>query len=119
MTGTHDDRASVRVTRGGTRPCPALSPGRDHGDAFSLVGRLPSQSSADAGRPPLFGSFAGTMHPSDSLAACMSAVRLWAFADRSVAWCLADTGRGSRFSRAECPEMRGVFDCAASRRGSP
>ena len=43
---------------------------------FSLVGGLPSRSSASAVVPPLFGPFVGTTPPSDSPEPCMSAVWL-------------------------------------------
>ena len=79
---------------------------------FSLVGRLPSMPSAGEGLPPLFGHFAGTTQPSDSLPAFMSRLWLITFLDRSAPNFGSDTGRASRFSRVEVPCMSGVLDLA-------
>ena len=48
---------------------------------FSTARALPSSASAE-GYPSLFGWFTGTTAQSDFSSACMSAVRLMAFADR-------------------------------------
>jgi hypothetical protein len=79
---------------------------------FSLVGQLPSMPSAGERHPPLFGHFAGTTQPSDSLPAFMSRLRLITFLDRPAHSFVSGTGRVSRFSRAEVPCMSGVFDLA-------
>ena len=63
--------------------------------SFSLGCRLPSTASAE-GFPSLFGCFTGTTRQSDSSIACMSALWLCAFADRSAR--LADALEVSRFS---------------------
>src|SRR5215470_10216895 len=78
---------------------------------FSLVRALFSPASAED-RSPLFGWFIDTMARSDSSRACMSAVRLWAFADRPRSL----SGRGapevSRFSCMLLLSVRRFFDYA-------
>ena len=76
---------------------------------FSLVSGLPSTASAGADAP-LFGCFTGTTPKSDSSAACLSGVRLWAFPDRPVT--TSGTAEVSRFSCMKLLSVRGVFDCA-------
>src|SRR5207247_848078 len=79
---------------------------------FSLVGRLPSMPSAGVDLPPLFGHFAGTTQPSDSLPACMSRLWLITFLDRPARSFVSGADRASRFSRVEVPCMSGVLDLA-------
>jgi hypothetical protein len=80
---------------------------------FSLVGCLPSMSSA-GGCPPLFGHFDGTTQPSDSPPAYMLDSRLMAFSNRPAASSVAGADGVSRFSRVEFPCMLGASDCAES-----
>src|SRR5277367_1574980 len=80
---------------------------------FSLVGCLPSMSSA-SGSPLLFGHFVGSTQPSDSPPTCMLDFWLKAFSNRPTAiWAMGVDGI-SRFPRAEFPCMPGVLDCAES-----
>ena len=79
---------------------------------FSLVGRLPSLPSAGVDLPPLFGHFAGTTQPSDSLPAFMSRLWLITFLDRPARSFVSGADRASRFSRVEVPCMSGVLDLA-------
>ena len=83
--------------------------------SFSLGRRLSSTTSVE-GCPSLFGSFIGITQRSDSCSAYVSAVRLCAFADRSVG--LTDTLQVSRFSCMLFLDVRRAFDHAASRLGS-
>jgi hypothetical protein len=64
---------------------------------FSLVRALPSPTSA-GNDSPLFGWFIGTTARSDFSGPCMSALRLWAFADRSRSCWDRDAPEISRFS---------------------
>src|SRR5215469_2555660 len=79
---------------------------------FSLVGRLPSMPSAGVQLPPLFGHFAGTTQPSDSLPTFMSRSWLITLLDRPVHSFVTGANRVSRFSRVEVPCISGVFDLA-------
>jgi hypothetical protein len=79
---------------------------------FSLVGRLPSMPSAGERLPPLFGHFAGTTRPSDSLPTFLSRLWLITFLDRPVHHFVSGIARASRFSRVEVPCISGVFDLA-------
>jgi len=78
---------------------------------FSLVRALFSPASAED-RSSLFGWFIDSMARSDSSEACMSAFRLWAFADRPRSL----SGRGapevSRFSCMLFLSVRGFLDYA-------
>ena len=62
--------------------------------------------------PPLFGHFAGTTQPSDSLPTFMPRLWLITFLDRPAHNFVSGTDRVSRFSRVEVPCMSGVFDLA-------
>src|ERR1700758_1299661 len=64
---------------------------------FSLVGALPSPTSAED-CSPLFGWFIGTTALSDFSGACMLALRFWAFANRSRPCSDRDAPEISRFS---------------------
>jgi hypothetical protein len=79
---------------------------------FSLVVRLPSMPSAGEILPPLFGHFAGTTRPSDSLPAFMPRLWLITFPGRPVHSFVSGTDRVSRFSRVEVPCISGVLDLA-------
>ena len=81
-------------------------------EVFPLVGPLPSTASADEVAPSLFGSFSGTMGPSDFPSACMSDVRLLTFSDRPIAPSEVGTDRTSRFPCKEFPRIHRVFDSA-------
>jgi hypothetical protein len=73
---------------------------------FSLVGRLPSAPSTD-GVPPLFGHFAGSTRPSDSLPTFILDLWLITFSNRPVHSFVAGVDRASQFSRVKFPCMRG------------
>jgi hypothetical protein len=73
---------------------------------FSLVGRLPSAPSAD-GFPSLFGHFAGTTRPCDSLPTFMLDLWFVTFSNRPAHNFVSGVGRASRFSCVEFPYMRG------------
>src|ERR1700747_1226834 len=64
---------------------------------FSLVGALPSPTSAED-CSSLFGWFIGTTALSDFSGACMLALRFWAFANRSRPCSDRDAPEISRFS---------------------
>jgi hypothetical protein len=80
--------------------------------AFPLVGPLSSTASAHGASPRLFGSFSGTMGPSDFSSAYISDVRLPAFSERPC----PPSGQGadeiSRFPCKEFPRIHRVSDCA-------
>ena len=78
---------------------------------FSLVRALPSPTSAED-CSPLFGWFIGTTAQSDSSDACMLALRLWAFANRSRSWSDRDAPEVSRFSCMLFLSVRGFLDYA-------
>ena len=75
---------------------------------FSLVGRLPSIPFAGERLPPLFGHFAGSTRPSDSLRPFMPRLWLVTFPGRPVHSFVSGTDRVSRFSRVEVPHVRGL-----------
>ena len=83
------------------------------GRAFSLVHALPSPLSADRCWS-LFEGFLGTITWSDSSETGMEAVRLWAFASRSVLFVLSDISEVSRFSCRKFLDVPGVVDDAGS-----
>jgi len=85
---------------------------------FPLVGPLPSTASADESAPSLFGSFSGTMGPSDFPSACMSDVRLLTFSDRPIAPSAVGADGISRFPCKEFPRIHRVFDSAGSEHDS-
>src|SRR5229473_6676870 len=76
---------------------------------FSLVRALPSPASAED-CSPLFGRFIGTTARSDSSRACVSALWLITFADRSRSWLVRDVLEVSRFSCMLFLSVRGFFD---------
>ena len=80
---------------------------------FSLVGRLPSTSSA-GGSPLLFGRFDGTMQPSDSPLPFMSDFGFTPSPTGPPRLSSTGVNGVSRFSRVEFPYMLGVWDCAES-----
>jgi len=95
-----------------TRSSSFVSGTRPPAPVFSLVGRLPSMPSAGEKLPPLFGHFAGTTRPSDSLPTFMSRLWLITFPDRPAHSFVSGIARVSRFSRVEVPCISGVFDLA-------
>jgi hypothetical protein len=78
---------------------------------FSLACALPSPTSAED-CSSLFGWFIGTTAQSDSSGACMPALWLWAFADRSRSWMDRDAPEVSRFSCMLFLSVRGFLDYA-------
>ncbi len=86
--------------------------------AFPLVGPLPSTASADDKGSSLFGSFSGTMGPSDFSSGCLSDLWLLAFSDRPIAPSAVGAGGISQFLCKEFPRMHRVFDSAGSEHGS-
>ena len=78
---------------------------------FSLVRALPSPISAE-GCPSLFDRFIGTMAQSDSSETCRSAVRRFAFSDRSRSWLGREVPEVSRFSCMLLLSVRGFLDYA-------
>ena len=78
---------------------------------FSLARALPSPTSAED-RSSLFGWFIGTTAQSDSSGACMLALWLWAFANRSRSWLDRDAPEVSRFSCMLFLSVRGFLDYA-------
>src|SRR5713101_4920234 len=81
------------------------------GAMFSLARALPSPISAEV-CPSLFDRFTGTMARSDSSATCRSAVRLFAFSDRSRSWLDREVPEVSRFSCMLFLSVRGFLDYA-------
>ena len=81
------------------------------GTMFSLACALPSPTSAED-CSSLFGWFIGTTAQSDSSGACMPALWLWAFADRSRSWMDRDAPEVSRFSCMLFLSVRGFLDYA-------
>src|ERR1035441_691504 len=78
---------------------------------FSLVRALPSPTSAED-CSSLFGGFIGTTAQSDSSGACMLALWLWAFANRSRSWLDRDAPEVSRFSCMLFLSVPGFLDYA-------
>src|ERR1022692_418599 len=78
---------------------------------FSLVRALPSPASAED-CSPLFGWFIGTTAQSDFSGACMLALWLWAFANRSRSCCDRDAPEISRFSCMLFLSVPGFLDYA-------
>ncbi len=78
---------------------------------FSLVHALPSLTSAED-CSSLFDKFTGTMAQSDSSIACLSAVGLIAFSDRSRLWLSREAFEVSRFSCMLFLSVRGFLDYA-------
>src|SRR5664279_2904037 len=78
---------------------------------FSLARALPSPSSAED-CSSLFGWFIGTTAQSDSSGACMLALWLWAFANRSRSSLDPDAPEVSRFSCMLFLSVRGFLDYA-------
>ena len=78
---------------------------------FSLVRALPSPTSAED-CSSLFGWFIGTTAQSDPSGACMSALRLWAFANRPRSWLDRDVPEVSRFSCMLFLSVPGFLDYA-------
>src|SRR5882724_1845971 len=78
---------------------------------FSLARTLPSPTSAED-CSSLFGWFTGTMARSDSSETCRSAVRLFAFSDRSRSWLDREVPEVSRFSCMLFLSVRGFLDYA-------
>jgi len=78
---------------------------------FSLACALPSPTSAED-CSSLFGWFIGTTAQSDSSGACMLALWLWAFANRSRSCLDRDAPEVSRFSCMLFLSVRGFLDYA-------
>src|ERR1035441_10963913 len=78
---------------------------------FSLARALPSPTSAED-CSSLFGWFIGTTARSDSSGACVLALWLWAFANRSRSWSDRDAPEVSRFSCMLFLSVRGFLDYA-------
>src|SRR5215472_12200510 len=78
---------------------------------FSLARALPSPTSAED-RSPLFGWFIGTTARSDFSGTYMSALWLWAFADRSRPLSSRDAPEISRFSCMLFLSVPGCLDYA-------
>src|ERR1035437_5171194 len=78
---------------------------------FSLARALPSPTSAED-CSSLFGWFIGTTAQSDSSGACMLALWLWAFANRSRSSLDPDAPEVSRFSCMLFLSVRGFLDYA-------
>ena len=77
---------------------------------FFLVSSLPSASSAGDGTPPWFAGFSGTIERPDSLATCMSGLRLRVFSDRSVSIGETDAAEALRLPRERFPAVHVVSD---------
>src|ERR1039457_6779492 len=78
---------------------------------FSSARALPSPTSAED-CSSLFGWFIGTTARSDSSGACVLALWLWAFANRSRSWSDRDAPEVSRFSCMLFLSVRGFLDYA-------
>ena len=78
---------------------------------FSLARALPSPTSAEE-CSSLFGWFTGTMARSDSSETCRSALRLFAFSDRSRSWLDREVPEVSRFSCMLFLSVPGFLDYA-------
>src|SRR5216684_8872116 len=78
---------------------------------FSLARALPSPISAEA-CASLFDRFTGTTARSDSSGTCRSAVRQFAFSDRSRSWLGREVPEVSRFSCMLFLSVRGFLDYA-------
>src|SRR5450432_2789606 len=78
---------------------------------FSLARALPSPTAAED-CSSLFGWFIGTTAQSDSSGACMLALWLWAFANRSRSSLDPDAPEVSRFSCMLFLSVRGFLDYA-------